>query len=323
VKFNRKKFFKFMAFFIVFSFLLIWLIIAQPSFSSNQPTNETVNTETLKAHVKYLSEDCFPRNENTLIQMEKAAAYIEASLQNSGCVVERQEVMARSKKYSNVIGRLNIGKGKKIIVGAHYDSCWLTPGADDNASGVAGLLELAQLANKANLGYEIEFVAYALEEPPYFGGPLMGSVVHSKSTFAKKEEVEGVIILEMIGYFSDKWFSQKYPIPLLYLFYPNKGNFVTVVGATNQMSFTKQVKVGMQGSTDLPVFSINAPTFIPGIDFSDHRNYWANGYNAVMITDTAFYRNLEYHQAGDTYDRLDYDRMGKVVLSVFNYLKTK
>lgn len=310
-----------MALFLAFSFLFIWLIIAQPSFRYNLPATETVNPEILKAHVKYLSEDCFPRNENTLSQMEKAATYIEESLQNSGCIIERQEVMARSKKYSNVIGRLNIGKGNKIIIGAHYDSCWLTPGADDNASGVAGLLELAHLAAKANLTYEIEFVAYALEEPPYFGGPLMGSVVHSKSIFARKEKIKGVIILEMIGYFSDDWFSQQYPFPLLHLFYPCKGNFITVVGATNQMSFTKQVKIGMKGSTDLPVFSINAPTFIPGIDFSDHRSYWKYDYNAVMITDTAFYRNKEYHKAGDTYDRLDYHRMGQVILSIFNYLK--
>lgn len=312
-----------MAIFLLLGFLSIWLLIAQPSFRSNLPITEIVNTEILKTHVKFLSEECFPRNENTLAQMEKAAAYIEENLRNSGCVVERQEVMARSKKYSNVIGRLNVGKGNKIIIGAHYDSCWATPGADDNASGVAGLLELAQLCAKANLNYEIEFVAYALEEPPYFGGPLMGSVVHAKNIFAQKEKIEGVIILEMIGYFSDDWFSQKYPFPLLHLFYPCKGNFITVVGATNQMGFTKKVKTGMQGSTELPVFSINAPAFIPGIDFSDHRSYWKYDYNAVMITDTAFYRNKEYHEAGDTYDRLDYNRMAQVILSIFNYLKTK
>ena len=127
----------------------------------------------------------------------------------------------------------------------------------------------------------------------------------------------------MIGYFSDQFLSQKYPMPMLYLYYPFKGHFITVVGSMSQREFTKSVKVGMQGSTDLPIFSINAPASLPGIDFSDHRNYWLYDYQAVMITDTAFYRNTAYHKPEDTLDRLDYNRMGQVVLSVFQYLKTK
>jgi hypothetical protein len=323
MKFNRKNIFRIIAGLIVFFLLAVWFVVGQPSWSKNNPVNLSVDVEKLKSHVKFLSIDSFPRNENNLVQLEKVASYIEESFRSSGLVVERQELRVRSKNYYNIIGHLNAGKGHKMIVGAHYDSCWSTPGADDNASGVAGLLELATLLVKAELPYEIEFVAYTLEEPPYFGSPAMGSAVHAKRLDEKKEKIDGVLVFEMIGYFSDINFSQKYPMPMLYLYYPFKGNFITVVGATNQMGFTKEVKIGMQGSTDLPVYSINAPTYLPGVDFSDHASYWRYDYQAVMITDTAFYRNEAYHKKEDTMDRLDFERMAKVVLSTYNYLKTR
>lgn len=323
MKFNRKKIVNVIASILAFILLTAWFVVAQPSCSGNSRIEATVSAEKLKEHVNFLSVDCYPRNFATPTQLEKAALYIEEDFTKSGLVVERQDVPARGGKFCNVIAHLNVGKGHKMIIGAHYDSCFKTPGADDNASGVAGLLELGRLLAKADLNYEIELVAYTLEEPPIFGGSQMGSAVHAKSIHNKNEKIEGVIVFEMIGYFSDKFLSQKYPVPLLYLYYPFNGNFITVVGSMGQREFTKSVKIGMQGSTDLPVCSINAPTSLPGIDFSDHRNYWLYDYQAVMITDTAFYRNTAYHKAEDTLDRLDYERMGQVVLSVFQYLKTK
>lgn len=322
-KFNRKKVVKIIAIVIALFFIIVWFIVAQPSWSSNHKVTTEVDATKLKEHVKFLSVEVFPRTAATPVQLEKAAKYIEEDFKNSGCAIERQDVFVRKEKYCNVIGRLNVGRGNKMIIGAHYDSCWSTPGADDNASGVAGLLELAGLLSKADLQYEIELVAYTLEEPPYFGSDLMGSAVHARTLKRNNEKIAGVIVLEMIGYFSDDFFSQKYPMPLLYLYYPFKGNFITVVGALGQRNFTKKIKLGMQGSTDLPVFSINAPKSLPGIDFSDHRNYWDNDFQAVMITDTAFYRNTAYHKREDTWDRLDYERMAKVVLAVYQYLKTK
>lgn len=323
IKLNRKKIVNTIAIILAIFLLLAWIVVVQPSCSHNKPVKEVVNTELLKKHVKFLTTDCFPRNSSTPGQLEKAALYIEESFIKSGCAVERQKVLARGGDYSNVIARLNVGKGHKMIIGAHYDSCWSTPGADDNASGVAGLLELAGLLAKKDLPYEIELVAYTLEEPPYFGGLMMGSAVHARGLNRNKEKIDGVIVFEMIGYYSDTFLSQKYPIPMLYLYYPFQGNFITVVGSMSQREFTKRIKIGMQGSTDLPVYSINAPTSLPGIDFSDHRNYWLYDYQAVMITDTAFYRNTAYHKSNDTPDRLDYDRMGKVVLSVYQHLITK
>ncbi|PCJ51485.1 MAG: peptidase M28 [Planctomycetota bacterium] len=315
----RKKILRTLA--VIFGIIfIIWLWIAQPSFSSNKPINLTLETEILKKHVKFISVDSFPRHYTKTKNLNKVAKYIQEHFIKFGCETSMQKHRTGSRDYFNVIGKINPGKGHKIIIGAHYDSHRGTPGADDNASGVAGLIELARLLSKAKLSYEIEIVAYSLEEPPFFATDRMGSVFHANDIKAKGEKIDGVIVLEMIGYFSDESWSQSYPMPLLYLMYPTTGNFITVVGNTSQTGFTKEVKIGMQGSTDLPVYSISAPTIIPGIDFSDHRSYWKHDYNAIMITDTAFYRNKEYHKENDTIDRLDFDRMGKVILSIYNYM---
>ncbi|MGB0744059.1 MAG: peptidase M28, partial [Opitutales bacterium] len=147
----------------------------------------------------------------------------------------------------------------------------------------------------------------------------MGSYIHAQSLAEESVEVIGMIALEMIGYFSDEFGSQSYPTPLFHIIYPNTGNFIAVIGNLDQRSFTKAVKLGMKGSSGLRVFSVNAPEQIPGIDFSDHRNYWAFGFDAVMVTDTAFYRNTAYHKAEDTWDRLDYARMADVVRGVYHF----
>ena len=125
----------------------------------------------------------------------------------------------------------------------------------------------------------------------------------------------------MIGYFSNVPDSQSYPVPALKIFYPNKGNFIAIVGRLGQRKIVRKIKGLMKGATDLPVYSVNAPLMVPGIDFSDHRNYWQYGYDAVMITDTAFYRNQEYHKPGDTAEILDYELMGKAVSQVFEAIK--
>jgi hypothetical protein len=129
-----------------------------------------------------------------------------------------------------------------------------------------------------------------------------------------------MIALEMVGYYSDEWGSQTYPVPMLRLVYPSRGNFVGVIGRWDQAAWIKKVKVGMKGATDLSVYSVRAPSALQGVDYSDHLNYWAQGIPAVMITDTAFLRNRAYHSTGDTPDKLDYLRMGKVVVAVYESL---
>ena len=191
------------------------------------------------------------------------------------------------------------------------------PGADDNASGVAGLIELAYLLGKTSLPVRVELVAFTLEEPPFFRTPFMGSAIHAASLKKQGVKVRIMFALEMIGFFSDASHSQGFPLSILRLFYPSQGNFIAVVGKLGQGSVVRRVKQAMRGPSLLPVYSINAPRFVPGIDFSDHLNYWEAGYEAVMITDTAFYRNQGYHTLQDTPDTLDYERMAMVVQGVY------
>ncbi len=268
--------------------------------------------------VRTLSVDYHPRNFRNVANLNRTADDIETHFLRAGGRVTEQEFAVAGTLFRNVIARFGPETGPVTIIGAHYDSHEDTPGADDNASGVAGLIELAYLFGRQTPDRAIELVAFTLEEPPFFGTTHMGSYVHAQSLAESDTIVEGMIALEMIGYFSDEFGSQKYPIPLFKLIYPSTGNFIAVVGKHDQRSYISRIKAGMKGVTDLPVFSIAAPRSIPGIDFSDHRNYWDLGMNAVMITNTAFYRNLEYHTIRDTWNRLDYPRMADVVRAVYH-----
>ena len=295
--------------------------IAQPSFRRNHPSTVSVAVDRLKVHVSTLSRTFHPRDWEHPVNLSKCADYITTQFANAGAAVESQEFKVQGKRYRNVIGRFGVGKGSKVVVGAHYDACGDTPGADDNASGIAALIELAYLAGTNAPQREVELVAYVLEEPPFFRTSHMGSAIHAESIASEKSNITGVIVLEMVGCFSDAKGSQSYPSLMLRAFYPSRGNFIAVAGRWDQGDWIKAVKVGMQGATSLPVYSIRAPAALPGIDFSDHINYWPYGIKAAMITDTSFYRNKDYHESGDTPERLDYDRMSKVVVAVFEMLR--
>ncbi|MGE9291847.1 MAG: M28 family peptidase, partial [Puniceicoccales bacterium] len=302
---------------------LIWIAIAQPSLHQNQPSSVKVPPESLEDHVRALSETFFPRNFQNTRNLNRAADYIADHFRNAGASVHFQEYEVGGRTYRNVIGTFGTLRGERVIIGAHYDSHHKTPGADDNASGVAGLIELAALIGKSPLqNQNLELVAYTLEEPPFFDTEDMGSYRHAQALFRNEVKVRGMIALEMIGYFSDEPGSQSYPSSALKLLYPDTGNFIGVIGKLSQREFTRQIKEGMKGVTDLPVYSLNAPEALPGVDYSDHRNYWIFGYDAIMISDTAFYRNPHYHEASDTSETLDYARMAKVVASLFESLQS-
>ncbi|HEX7183270.1 MAG TPA: M28 family peptidase [Thermoanaerobaculia bacterium] len=270
----------------------------------------------LEAHVRMLAETLAPRNEAHPENLERVATYIRREFEAAGAEVEDQPFKAGGETYRNVIARFGPESKERIVVGAHYDAAGPLPGADDNASGVAGLIELAHLLGKSSLPMRVELVAYSLEEPPYFGSSRMGSAFHARSLKEKGARVRAMICLEMIGYFSDAEGSQGFPLPALRLRYPSKGNFIVVSGKLGQGRLVRRITKRMKSATPLPVYSITAPVSLPGIDFSDHRNFWAAGYEAVMITDSAFYRNPHYHTELDTPDTLDYGRMALVVEGV-------
>lgn len=282
----------------------------------------TVDPAKLESDVRQLCSIRPARNSSNPASLDSAAAWIRRELAAAGIVSEEQVYQADEKTYRNIICSFGPDSGERVIVGAHYDVCGPQAGADDNASGTAGLLELARQLkkNKAALKYRTDLVFYTLEEPPYFRTEEMGSAVHARSLKEKGIPVKMMICLEMIGYFSDKKKSQEYPVKLLGLFYPSKANYIAVVGKLGNGRLIRNVKRKMRAAMEVDVRSINAPAAIPGIDFSDHLNYWAQGYDAVMITNTAFYRNKNYHEPTDTPETLDYKRMADVIKGVYNVL---
>lgn len=297
-------------------FFVLWFLLTQPVWTSGeQAETPEVSTETLRNDVVALSETLPARfgNEKSL---EPTVLWIEKKLQQYGTPY-RQTYQVDNELFHNIILSFGPDTNEVVVVGAHYDTDHGLPGADDNASGVAGLLELARLLSNIKLTSRVELVAYTLEEQPFYNSTNMGSYIHAKSMKDAGKQVTLMMSLEMIGYFSDKAGSQQYPVPLLDKIYPDTGNFIGVVANMSNMMTARKVKKSFRNSTRLPVYSINAPTIIPGIDFSDHRNYWLMDYPAVMITDTAFARNMAYHTVNDTADRLDYEKMAQVVQAVY------
>ncbi len=293
-----------------------WFFVTQPLFPKlwSTPGDVIVDASRLEAHVRMLSETLAPRSAANPENLDRAAAYIRGHLTQAGGETSEQVYVARGKSYRNVISGFGAKTRERLVIGAHYDAAESTPGADDNASGVAGLLELARSLSATALPLRVELVAYTLEEPPHFGTRRMGSYVHAAALKKQGIPVRLMISLEMLGYYSDTEGSQQYPLEFLHLFYPTRGNFIAVVGNAQGAWITRRVKRALHTAADLPVRSINAPeALLPGINFSDHFNYWDRGYPALMITDTAFLRNPHYHLEGDRADTLDYSRMVEVV----------
>lgn len=312
----KMTFFTVLGLVMVLNFIICFWI-SQPTFFITPDNQELVDRERLKLHVKTLSETFYPRNFANIKNLDKSALYIKEEFEKAKGKVSEQPYKADDQIFKNVIAEFGPDSEERIVIGAHYDAAGALPAADDNASGVAGIIELAHLLGKTELPIKVELVAFTLEEPPYFNTKHMGSAIHSKSLKEKNIKIRFMISVEMIGYFSDLPNSQDFPISLMGLLYPTTGNFITVIGNLGNGSTVRRVKKSMQKASSLPVYSINAPRSIPGIDFSDHLNYWDQGYDALMVSDTAFYRNKNYHTPNDTFEKLDYNRMAKVVEGLY------
>jgi len=266
----------------------------------------------LRAQVETLTSRFAPRDFDHPANLDAAAAHLAAELRAAGARVHEQPYTVDGREYRNVVAEVGPETAERIVVGAHYDSCGDQPGADDNASGVAGLVELTRLLAKAPPPLKVELVAYTLEEPPNFRSQRMGSAVHAADLAARQVSVRLMISLEMIGLFSDAPGSQRYP-PVLGWFYPSRGDFIAVVDRWGQGDAAAEVAAGLRAGGAVPVERLSAPGWVQGVDFSDHLNYWAHGFPAVMVTDTAFMRNRRYHTRDDQPETLDYRRMVEVV----------
>ncbi|MFY7989344.1 MAG: M28 family peptidase [Fluviicola sp.] len=279
------------------------------------------DTALLRKHVVELTENPRARNYLHPDRLNEVSNYIFSELSKVTDTCFFQNYQVKGITYRNVVARINGKSAKRIVIGAHYDVCGNQPGADDNASGIAGLLELGRILPHDSLENTIELVAYTLEEPPFFRTDWMGSYVHAKSLNDTQVEVTGMISLEMIGYYDTKKGSQHYPLGFLKLFYGSKGDFITVVNKFGPGEFARRFTKRFKHQAVLEAKQFKGPKRLTGIDFSDHLNYWKFGYSALMLTDTAFYRNFHYHQQSDTIYLLNFARMKEVIDAVQQSLK--
>jgi len=277
--------------------------------------SEKESAENLKRMVTFLAGEVGTRNYLHDQSLNRAADFLETRFKGLGYETQIVSYEVNGQIFKNIITRTHSIPTKEskdiIVIGAHYDSCF-NPGADDNASGVAGILELARLLKDVNLSTQIQFVAFTNEEPPFFMTDDMGSLVFARKLKEHNLKVKAAIILEMIGYYSENINSQRY-LPLLGLFYPNRGNFIAVVGNFPSAKVTNTLVANFRRHSKFPVESLIAPSFVRGVYFSDHWSFWHEGFPAVMVTDTAFLRNKNYHSPTDLPATLDYEKMARVV----------
>ena len=300
---------------IVFLSIVAFPIKSQNVSAMNK--NEEIKSRLYK-DVLWLTSVSPARNYKNIQVLNQVAEYIHAEFKKLKCEVRYQIFKVDGKEYKNVIANFGPTTGPVKVAGAHYDVAGEQDGADDNASAVAGMLELARYLNEhtQEIKTRIELVAYCLEEPPYFATENMGSAIHVNDLVKNNIEVKAMICLEMIGYFSDKPSSQGFPDERMKALYPNTGNFIIVVGTDGQEKFTESVKSLMKKNCSVDVQSIILPASNPLGGLSDHRNYWKHKIPSVMINDTSFLRNPNYHEDSDTIETLDFNKMTEVVKGV-------
>ncbi len=282
-------------------------------------SQQLADTIRVKNHLTAITKTAQFRTHLNIAQLDSTAAYIHAQLKPYADTVYFQEFIVKEKTYRNVIAVFGSKNEKTIVVGAHYDVCGDQEGADDNASGVVSLLEIGRLLHRQTINNRIELVAYSLEEPPYFDTKNMGSYVHAKSLKDNKTKVYGMISMEMIGYFSKAKRSQEYPLKFLSLIYGKKGNYITLVKKIGAGKFARKFCRGFKWGAKIRTKKFTGTPEL-GIDLSDHLNYWNLGYSALMITDTSFFRNPNYHKETDTMETLDIVKMTKVITETFKTL---
>lgn len=302
---------------IVLGALAWWSMIRMPGKDPAhfaQMSAETANLRAeLKADVQKLAGDIGERNVARYPALDAAANFIEQSFAAAGLKSRRQTYQVRRKDCHNIEAEIKGASSKIILVGAHYDSVFGAPGANDNGSGVAALLALARRFASKKYDYTLRFVAFVNEEPPYFQTEEMGSLVYAKACRQRNDAVEAMVSLETIGYFSDEPNTQSYPIAALRLVYPKVGNFIGVVGNFQSRALVRKTVRLLRKNAVVPTEGGALPSIVPGVGWSDQWAFWQCGYRGIMITDSAPFRYPYYHQPADTPDKLDYDRFALVV----------
>ena len=267
----------------------------------------------LERHVKVLAGDIGERNVFQPDALHAAADYIAQQWSVHGCPVTRQDYQVRGVTCANIEVALAgcVQVDEIIVLGAHYDTVRNSPGADDNASGVAALLEIAGMLQALSPRYTVRCVAFVNEEAPFFFRGDMGSLRYARAARLRGDRIRLMLSLEMLGYYRDEPGTQRYP-PLLRYFYPACGNFIGFVSNLRSARRLRWVVDAFQASSNFPLEAAALPWWVPGVALSDHSSFWRHGYPAAMVTDTAYLRNPHYHTAHDVPATLDYDRMAAV-----------
>jgi hypothetical protein len=275
---------------------------------------ERVLAEALRAHVDRLAGAIGERNTSRPEGLVLARDYLAAALTDAGLVVRAQGFDAHGVRVENLVTEVpgSARADEIVVVGAHYDSAEGCPAANDNASGVAVLLELARTFALEPQRRTLRFVAFVNEEPPHFQTETMGSLVYAKACRANGDRVTAMLSLETMGYFDDRDGSQQYPFPFG-LFYPSTGDFIAFVGNFSSRSQVRRATQVFRETTAFPAEGAALPGSVPGVGWSDHWAFWEVGYPGVMVTDTAPFRYPHYHLASDTPDRVDFLRLARVV----------
>ncbi len=279
-------------------------------------------TGRVTAHVSTLAGEIGERNVWHPSRLQAAADYIRSEWIKQGHDVTAHSYEVEGMRCENL--EVVVGHSPSrpvVVVGAHYDTVPGSPGADDNASGVAALLEVGRLLQDAALTHELRLVAFVNEEEPFFATNLQGSMVYANHARQSGLAIDFMISLEMLGCFSAEPGSQIYP-PLLRYFYPESGNFIAIVSNLRSSLALRRFVNAFRQTSDFPAESLAAPPVVPGLDLSDHRSFWQHDFPAIMVTDTAFYRNERYHTALDTPDTVCYPELAQVTLGVATALSS-
>lgn len=275
----------------------------------------------LRSHVRHLAGEIGERNIWHPDALTAAADYIRDQWRTLGYRVDEQNYELSGIRCANLEVRGGDSHDKPIIViGAHYDTVMGSPGANDNASGVAALLELPHLLEDSPETHRLRFVAFVNEEAPFFATDCQGSERYAGRARENDMQIELMISLETIGYYSDTPGSQAYP-PFLRWLYPDRANFVALISNLRYRRQLRRVHDAFRKSSDFPVQRLSGPATIPGLSWSDHHAFWHYGYPAIMMTDTAFYRYPYYHTPLDTPDRVDYARLAHVTRGLSETLR--
>ena len=296
---------------------LLWYMVKVPGVSypgALKPlgAEEKLLADNIRRHVAAMAS-C-ERNLFKPVELEATAQYIEKTFTELGYAVAAQRFESGAGEVRNIEVEVAGGAraGEILVIGAHYDSVVGAVGANDNGSGVAAVVELARLFRGAKPARTLRLVAFVNEEPPFHHSDAMGSRVYARRSKERGERIVAMFSLETIGYYSDRPGSQRYPFPLG-VFYPSTGNFIAFVSNLSSRSLLHEVILSFRRHAEFPSEAVAAPAFIPGVNWSDHWSFWREGYPALMVTDTAPYRYSHYHTMQDTPEKVDYERLARVV----------